>query len=993
VQTFFDQQPRPSKPSDASQPASQAAKTSKLSDVVRHAPDVVRHVSDVARRNDDAPRRANFAEAMAEAAEMARIPTASIPASDDLTSDTYSSPRRLRSTLDETSESKNKSSNEFRDEVVNQLGRRSSVVVSDEDNADNEDPDEEYLLPHSAPRRRWTSVAIYLGLTVLSALFGSLAGLMLIYSVDLPQVDEIEHYRPSTTTQLYDVHGKLIGSFALQRREVIGYDDYSPLLRKAVISIEDKSFERNWGVNVVRVAGSAYHNLEPGAREQGASTLTMQLARNLFLTPERTFGRKLREVLLSMQIEHHFTKRQIFTLYGNQIYLGHGVYGFEAGAQFYFSKHARDVTLPEAAMLAALPKGPEYYSPIKYPDRALRRRNLVIDSLMNDGVISSEQADAAKDTPLGLHVAPPPNTIAPWFVEEVRRQLERKFGTEKVHQAGLRVYTTLDLDLQQTATRSVHEGLAAYEHRRGWVGQLPNLYAQGIDAVSYHHPDWDVPLQPGGFVHAVVTAVSPQQALVRAGATVFQITPEDWKWTGATTAEKILRAGDIVYVRLPDASIGSMPDTQNIGSTLPHAQLEQDSGAEGSLMAVDNSTGDVLAMVGGRDFQLSQFNRATQAMRQTGSSFKPYVYSAAVEAGVRPEETIADTPATFMTASGPYTPHNYEGNFLGNISVMHAFAESRNIPALRLAERVGISKVIDMAHRFGLRGTIQPYLPVALGAAEATLYEQVQAYSVFPNDGIRITPRYIRKVTTDDGTVLDEATPSASEAISTQTARTMMTLLQEVTRSGTAAAAAQLHHAIGGKTGTTNDFTDAWFIGFSPSITAGVWIGYDDRRQLGDKETGARAALPVWMDFMRTAIAANPDEIFLRDTPRMHTDVLRMLAVGEDASADAAASREASDAEDPSSSRYANADSVHAANLSAKTIAAKSAAPPADASETVLPPILTGSTLRPLFIPAANAGASSGGSNAAPATHPAQSVPAVLPATATSFPPANASGR
>jgi len=904
------------------------------------------------------PSRASFSQALEEATQDDRSArtrsflSAALIAeenSSDTPSGSFRAATRLRSTLSD-------------EELARQL-------------ADNE-------LPPSPARRRWYRITIFASLLVLSSLFGSLAGLMLVYSVDMPQVDEIEHYRPSTTTQLLDVHGREIGSFALQRREIIGYDDFAPVLRKAVISIEDKSFERNWGVNVVRVLGSAYHNLEPGAHEQGASTLTMQLARNLFLTPERTFGRKLREVLLSLQIEHHFTKRQIFTLYGNQIYLGHGVYGFEAGAQFYFTKHARDLSLPEAALLAALPKGPESYSPIKYPERALRRRNLVIDNMLSDGVITADEAEAAKSTPLGLHVAPPPNTVAPWFVEEVRRQLERKYGAEKVHQAGLRVYTTLDLDLQEAATRSVQQGLATYERRRGWIGKLPNLYAQGMDADAFHHPDWDVPMQPGGYEHAVITQVSATQALVRVGNAVFQIAPEDWAWTGVSAADQLLRSGDIVYIHLPQmsaASLAALADAeQNNGAPLPHAALEQDSGTEASLLAMDNSTGDILAMVGGRDFQLSQFNRATQAMRQTGSSFKPYVYTAAVEQGVRPDDSIADTPATFMTASGPYIPHNYEGNFLGNISVLHAFAESRNIPALRLAERVGISKVIDVAHRFGLRGNIQPYLPVALGSAEATLYEQVEAYSVFPNDGIRITPRLIRKVTTDDGTMLDEAEPAASEAISTQTARTMMTLLQEVTHSGTAAAAAQLQHPIGGKTGTTNDFTDAWFVGFSPSITAGVWVGFDDRRQLGDNETGARTALPLWVDFMRTAIAAHPEEEFLRDTPRMHANVQQMLAQGEQQNPDtlAAVARETEMREAVEANDAASADAAPPRMVPTNSQRPVSAAPLAAPTHAIAYDVPRNAA---------------GGNTVLPAIRPAQSVPAAPPATASASPPAAAS--
>ncbi len=702
-------------------------------------------------------------------------------------------------------------------------------------------------------RRKVAGSAALAVLLLLAVLTGALGGLMLVYSVNLPQMDDLERFRPSTTTELYDIHGRVFGSFALERRVVIGYDGFSPLLRQAVISIEDKNFESHWGVNVFRVLGAIYHDLTSKLRPQGASTLTMQLARNLFLSNDRTAARKLQEVFLSIQIERNFTKQQIFTLYGNQIYLGHGVYGFEAGANYYFSKHARDLTLPEAALLAGLPKGPSEFSPVLNPDRAFRRRSLVINAMLEDGAITAAQANVARAAPLGLHLQPPPNSVAPWFVEEVRRELEKKFGSEDVHSAGLRVYTTLDLDLQQRATAAVLDGLAAYERRHGWRGRLLNVIAGGIEVETFRHPDWAAPIAPGSYVHALVTGVLPYQVTARIGDRQALLTPEDWSWTGEKTADTLVKAGDILYLHVSELNGNSV-----------RATLEQDSGAEGALMAVDNATGDTLAMVGGRDFYMSQFNRATQAQRQTGSSFKPYVYTAAIEAGARPGDTILDAPASF----GSYTPHNYDGKYLGNITLLRAFADSRNIPAIKLAERVGMRKVIQTAHTFGITSNIPAYLPVALGSVEITLEQQVAAYSVFPNDGIRIAPRLIRRVTAVDGTPLMEDAPQVTEATSAKTARQMMVLLREVTRSGTAAAAASLSHPIGGKTGTTNDFTDAWFLGFSPSVTCGVWVGYDNRQSLGDKETGARAALPVWIDFMKLAIEGKPAETFPGDAGR-----------------------------------------------------------------------------------------------------------------------------
>lgn len=698
---------------------------------------------------------------------------------------------------------------------------------------------------------------------ILAVVTGSLAGLTLVYSVDLPQISELEHYHPSTITDLYDRNGRQIGSFALERREVVGYDGFAPVLREAVVSIEDKNFYSHWGINVFRVVGAAWHDIRSKGRAQGASTLTMQLARNLFLNSDRNAKRKIQEAYLAIQIERAFTKQQIFTLYGNEIYLGSGMYGFEAASEYYFSKHAKDLTLTEAALLAGLPKGPVSFSPLLNPERALKRRNLVLSEMESDGVITHAQANEARNAPLGLHLAQPEGLVAPWFQEEVRRELDKRFGADEVHEAGLRVDTTLDLDLQRTANSAVAAGLAADERRHGWKGNLQNVLADGESLESYRHPDWVVPPAPGDYVHALVTRVLPLEVHARIGppdqpGSDVLLLPEDWQWTGQRYGDALMKPGDVIYVHMSAA----MEDSAH------RATLEQDSGVEGALMAIDNTSGGVLAMVGGRDYALSQFNRATQAERQTGSSFKPYVYTAAIESGLKPGDIVVDAPTRF----GDYVPHNYENDYKGAMTITAAFADSRNIPALKLAARVGIDKVIDTAHRFGVTAKIPPYLPIALGAVGITLEEQVASYAVFPNDGIRVAPHLVRKVTNADGIVLWEDKPAVNEVISQQTARTMMTLFKAVTQHGTGATVAALNHPLGGKTGTTSDFTDAWFLGFSPSVTCGVWVGYDSRESLGDKETGAVAALPIWINFMKAAIVGKDDEQFPGDQPGMNLD-------------------------------------------------------------------------------------------------------------------------
>jgi len=610
-----------------------------------------------------------------------------------------------------------------------------------------------------------------------STIVGALVGLIFIYSVDLPQIHELGSYRPISTTILYDDQGRAFGSFALQRRMIAKYADYPKVLYDAVLSIEDKNFEKHPGVEVWRMMVAACHDLRSGANSQGASTVTMQLARNLFLSSERTYTRKVREIMLAVQIERHFTKAQIFTLYANQIYLGHGVYGFATGAEYYFGKSVGDLTLEEAATLAALPKAPNDYSPIRHPQRALRRRNLVIESMAATGRISAAEAATAERSPLLLQVHDNLNSLAPYFVEEVRQYLEKKYGTEQVLEAGLKVYTTLNIDLQDAANHSVLGGLMDYERRHEWRVHLQETSgARGEDSAVRH--------------------------------------------------------------------------------------LKEDSRVQGALVAIDSKTGEVKAMVGGRDFKQSKFNRATQALRQVGSSFKPYVYTAAVDQGARPDDTVLDVPATFMTASGPYSPHNYDEKFEGPITLMHALADSRNIPAVRLAQRLGIKTVIRYTRRFGIHERIPPYLPIALGAVELNLLEHTSAYSTFPNDGVRAIPHYIVKVTDYDGRILEQNYPAVQAVVSQRTARVMTSMLREAVLHGTGVAAVRLKYPVAGKTGTTNNFTDAWFVGFSPSITCGVWVGFDEKNTLGNKETGARAALPIWVDFMATAL---PRHGFHRD--------------------------------------------------------------------------------------------------------------------------------
>jgi penicillin-binding protein 1A len=695
-------------------------------------------------------------------------------------------------------------------------------------------------------------------LLMCSILGGGALGLLFVYQSDLPEVRALEDYRPNVVTELYSDEGQVFASFALQRRTLLTYEQIPPLLRDAVLVTEDQHFEEHWGVDLPRVMQAAWRNLSTMRKAEGASTLTMQLAGMLFLDrSDRSFRRKIQETLLAMQIERHYTKQQIFTLYGNQIYLAHGNYGFAAAAQFYFGKSVSELEVQEAALLAGLVRGPSY-SPLLHPDRARARRNLVLRRMAEEGKITREQAQRYAEMPLGLNVQAARNDMGPYFVEEVRKQLERTFGSEAVHERGLRVYTTLNIEMQRVATRAVLDGLHAYDRRHGWRGGLRNILTEKSGILeSFVHGDWRAPIQSGDYVHALVTQVGDRVATLRIGKHAAQLYGPDLAWTGRSSPKQLLKVGDLVVVHVREVS----------GNTAK-VELEQEPAAQAALVAIENGTGEIKAMVGGYSFEESKFNRATQALRQVGSSFKPFVYATAIDQGLTPFDTIVDAPFTTMSGGEEYSPRNYDEKYEGTITLRRALAGSRNVPAVKLAAQIGIEKVVEMARRFGITGSLPPYLPLALGAAEISLIEQTSAFTVFPNEGIRIEPQFVRRVTTYDGALLEESKARVYDVIKPETAHTMLAMLRDVVEFGTAVRAKELRRPVAGKTGTTNDFSDAWFIGFTPSLTVGVWMGFDDNSiKLGPKETGSRAALPIWLQFMKAAHEGKPVEEFSNVEP------------------------------------------------------------------------------------------------------------------------------
>jgi penicillin-binding protein 1A len=695
-------------------------------------------------------------------------------------------------------------------------------------------------------------VAFSLALVVAIAV-GAAAGFLFVYQSDLPEVRALEDYRPNVVTELYADDGQVIGSFALQRRILVTYEQIPAVLRDAVIVTEDQHFFSHWGIDMPRVAQAAWRNVRQMRIAEGASTLTMQLAGTLFLDrTDRSPRRKVQEAMLAMQVERYYSKEQIFTLYANQIYLAHGNYGFESAAQYYFGKSLGDLTLPEAALLAGLAKGPSY-SPLLNPKDALARRNLVLRRMKEEGKINAARFNEAVGQPVQLNVQAPRNDLGPYFVEEIRKYLERTYGTEAVHERGLRVYTTLNVAMQRAANKAVRDGLHAYERRRGWRGNLPNILRDKLGALeTYEHPDWRRPIEKDSYVTGLVTVVDDKAATVKIGRYRALVTPADFAWTGRHSPTQLFKVGDVGVFRI-----------EAMGEVAVQVQVEQKPHAEAALLSIDNASGEIKAMVGGYSFEESKFNRATQAVRQVGSSFKPYVYVAALEQGFTPFDTIVDAPLTMMSGGQEYSPRNYDGKFEGRITLRRALAGSRNVPAVKLATQVGLPIIADVARRFGITSPILAVPSMALGAADMTLIEHVSAFTVFPNDGIRIEPHLIRRVASYDGSVLEETRPRVTDVIEPETARTMVAMLREVVEFGTGVRAKELGRPVAGKTGTTNECSDAWFMGFSPSLTTGVWMGNDEKRiSLGKKETGSRAALPIWIQFMKAALEGKLPEEF-----------------------------------------------------------------------------------------------------------------------------------
>ncbi len=709
---------------------------------------------------------------------------------------------------------------------------------------------------------RWVSLVLLASVASI-ILVGGLSLLAFFIQLDrsLPSTQSLKNYHPPLVTRVYASDGSLQGEFYTERRYVVPLSNLPPHLIKAFLAAEDVRFYEHGGVDFLGVVRALLKNIQAGEIVQGGSTITQQVVKSLLLTPERTWIRKLKEAILAYRIDQTLSKDEILFLYLNQIYFGSGAYGVEAAARTYFDKNAHDLTLAEAALLAGLPKAPSRFSPTHNLTAAKDRQRYVLQRMLDSGLATSGDVQKALAEPLRLS-RPRHWTLKDldYFTEEVRRQLESRYGKDGLYKEGLTVYTTLDPKAQSIAEKALDQGLRELDKRhRRYRGLHANIPREEWDRTVKVLSERNGSLAPHNIAGALVMHydAKTKTCLLHLGTAYGKLPPSGWEWTKSSSsrAGKMFRVGDIIRVRL------DKKEEDSSWSTV----LEQDPGMEGALMAMVPDTGQVVCMVGGRDFEKSQFNRCTQAIRQPGSSFKPIIYAAALDRGYNEASILVDSPFVRDDHSlrGPWKPANYDRQFWGPITLRKALVNSRNVVTVKLLDEIGTSYAISFARRLGITSQLTPTLALALGASGVTLSELLTAYTAFANLGERADPYLIEKVYDRKGNLMEEHRPRREKVISPQTAYIMTHILQGVVEEGTGKKARELGRPAAGKTGTTNELKDAWFVGYTPDLIAGVWIGYDDHNlSLGKGETGGRAACPIWLYFMQEILKDQPIQAF-----------------------------------------------------------------------------------------------------------------------------------
>ena len=699
----------------------------------------------------------------------------------------------------------------------------------------------------------------------------SVVGVYFYLSKDLPKISSLKDYHPPLITTVYSDDGRTIAEFYKERRIVIPLSQMPDMLKEAFIAAEDSRFYSHTGIDFLSIIRAFFKNIEAGTIVQGGSTITQQVTKSFLLTPEKSYRRKIKEAILAYRIDKTLTKDEILFLYLNQIYLGHGAYGVEAAAENYFGKTSRELNLAEAAMLAGLPQAPSRYSPFSYPERAKERQIYVLNRMVAEGFISNIQATEAINT--ALDVKSRRNIYieeVPYYTEHIRRYVEKKYGADLLYTGGLKIYAAVNIEMQKIAREEVERGLRALDKRQGYRGPLKKLKPEEIEQFSETvFEETNGQIEDGQTVRGVVIAVDDvkKNVTVRVGKHYGQIQIDDMRWARKPDPEKayyqgrlkrpgeVLEPGDVILVKIKE---------KKEKDALWELSLEQTPKVEGALLSIESENGQVKAMIGGRDFRNSQFNRAIQSLRQPGSSFKPIIYAAAIDRGYTPATVLIDSPVVYQDTLRDFTwkPRNYEEKFHGRTLLRQALARSRNVITVKILKDIGIDYVIDYARKFGISANLSRDLSIALGSSGISLLEMVSAYSVFCNGGEMIQPVFITRILDRDGNVLEESNPVREKVIEKSTAYIMTSLLEGVVKNGTGRRVRALKRPVAGKTGTTNNLFDAWFIGYTPRYITGSWVGFDEGGSLGKGETGSRAASPIFLNFMKRVLKDKPVRVF-----------------------------------------------------------------------------------------------------------------------------------
>jgi len=697
-------------------------------------------------------------------------------------------------------------------------------------------------------------------------------GVFFYLSKDLPKISSLKDYHPSVITTVVSDDNQKLAEFYKERRIVVPLESIPLQLQQAFIAAEDSRFYKHQGIDLLSILRAFIKNLEAGAIVQGGSTITQQVTKSFLLTPERSYERKIKEAILAYRIDKTFSKEDILYLYLNQIYLGHGAYGVEAAAENYFGKSVNELNLAESAMMAGLPQAPSRYSPFHYPEKAKQRQIYVLNRMVADGFINDLQASEAINT--ALDIQPRRNWYlekVPVYTEDIRRYVEKKYGEDALYTQGLKIYAAVNVEMQKAARRQIQNGLKELDRRQGYRGPLQQLKTDEIESFSQEIEKQQVlePLAPGGITKGVVIDIDDKagKVTVRMGNQRGVIGIEDMRWARKPDPDvayyraklrrpsQALSVGDAIQVEVKE---------KDSKADFWHLALDQVPEVQAALLCIEAGTGLVKVMVGGRDFTQSQFNRAIQSRRQPGSAFKPVIYAAALDKGYTPATIIIDSPIVFKDEEHDFTwkPKNYGLKFYGPTLLREALAKSRNVVTIKILQDIGIDYVIDYAAKLGIESPLNRDLSIALGSSGVSLLEIVQAYSVFANQGDLVQPAFITKIEDRFGNILEEMNPVRKKVIEASTAYIMTSLLEGVVKFGTAQRIRALKRPVAGKTGTTNNLYDAWFVGYTPRYITGVWVGFDQEKSMGVGETGSRAASPIWLGFMQEILKNEPVRVF-----------------------------------------------------------------------------------------------------------------------------------